>query len=101
MDKVLVKVVKLAGETGLLKPGSLVTLPEDTAKLWVSKGWAEYVIIVSVGAAVTLVLSAFDGDFGTYARHQIALIPWLIAVLCPTELTKPEVPIVPARSGGI
>jgi hypothetical protein len=45
MDKVLIKVVKLAGETGLLKPGSLVTLPEDTAEVWVSKGWAEYVII--------------------------------------------------------
>lgn len=35
-----VKVIILRGETGLLMPGRLVDLPEQTAKDWIKKGYA-------------------------------------------------------------
>ena len=38
---VSVKIVKLVGETGLLLPGSLHSVSEAKAELWIAKGWAE------------------------------------------------------------
>jgi len=38
---VSVKIVKLVGETGLLLPGSLHSVTQAEAAVWIAKGWAE------------------------------------------------------------
>ena len=41
--KVKVEILKLVGQTGLKKVGSVVQVDKDTAKRWVASGWVKYV----------------------------------------------------------
>jgi hypothetical protein len=48
-----------------------------------------WMAIVSFTVAVTIVLAAFDGDFGTYNRHQITLLP-ILGFVCGIPLPAPR-----------
>jgi len=43
MKVLKVKITKLAGQTGLLVPGTVHTKPAKVAQHWVNNGWAEFV----------------------------------------------------------
>ena len=41
--QIKVKVIKLAGETGLLKPGRILLVDKKKAERWIKSGWVEEV----------------------------------------------------------
>jgi len=56
----------------------IANLPIIGIALWRARTWLPRNVqwaLASFVVAVTIVLAAFDGDFGTYTRHQIMLLP--------------------------